>query len=262
MILEIKYCQNIVCFAPLCAAFGGTGDSLCSSLLLKMPLQFTIVSSFIKQIMSGFDLLSLLYFILALLIVVTIHEFSHAFVASKLGDPTAKLAGRLTLNPLAHLDVMGTLMLFLIHFGWGKPVPVNPHYFKNPRRDEVLTALAGPVSSLLLALILTFPLKYFALVMPQPLFEFLSTVLDTSLVLFIFNMLPFPPLDGSKIVGIFVPKRFRVEYRNYLDHGMIYFAIFLLFDQFVLAQAFNFSIFQYFIGICFTFLKTVLFLGA
>ncbi len=206
-------------------------------------------------------MLSVLYFILALVIVVTIHEFSHAFVASKLGDPTAKIAGRLTLNPLAHLDVLGTLMLFLVHIGWGKPVPVNPHYFKHPKRDEALTAFAGPLSSLVLAFVLTLPLKYFALVMPEFLFQLLSTVLDVSLVLFIFNMLPFPPLDGSKIVGIFVPRRFHAPYQRYLQNGMLYFAIFLLFDQFVLTRTFQISILQYFIGIVFTFIKTLLFLG-
>ncbi len=211
--------------------------------------------------MSASDLLSLIYFILSLVIVVTIHEFSHAWMAQKLGDPTAKIAGRLTLNPVAHLDLVGTIMLFLLHIGWGKPVPVNPHYFKNPKRDEALTALAGPVSSLILAFLLTLPIKYLALVMPQPLFDFLSTLLDTALVLFIFNMLPFPPLDGSKIVGIFIPKRFQHFYRNYLQNGMIYFVIFLLFDEFVLAQTFNFSILQYVIGTVFTFLKTILFLG-
>ena len=156
---------------------------------------------------------------------------------------------------------MGTLMLFLVHIGWGKPVPVNSHYFKHPKRDGALTALAGPFSSLVLALILVLPLKYFALVMPEFLFQFLSTVLDMALVLFIFNMLPFPPLDGSKILGMFVPRRFHRYYQNYLDNGMIYFAIFLLFDQFVLVQSFQFSIMQYFIGIVFTFIKTLLFLG-
>ncbi len=205
--------------------------------------------------------MELLYFILALVIVVTVHEFSHAWVAHKLGDPTAKIAGRLTLNPLAHLDLLGTLMLFLVHIGWGKPVPVNPHYFKHPKRDEALTAFAGPLSSLVLALILTLPLKYLSLVMPEFVFQLLATVLDVSLLLFIFNILPFPPLDGSKIVGIFVPQKFQRIYQHYLQNGMIYFAVFLLFDQFVLARTFQFSILQYVIGSAFTFLKTLLFLG-
>lgn len=206
-------------------------------------------------------MLSLLYYVLALVIVVTLHEYCHAWVANKLGDPTSKIAGRLTLNPLAHLDPLGTLMLFLVHIGWGKPVPVNAHYFKNPKRDEALTAFAGPLSSFLLALVLTLPLKYLGLVMPEFVFQLISTVLDVALVLFIFNMLPFPPLDGSKIIGIIIPARFHRWYQNYLANGMIYFAIFLLFDQFVLSRAFQFSIFQYFIGSVFTFVKTLIFLG-
>jgi len=206
-------------------------------------------------------MLSTIFYILALVIVVTIHECCHAVVAEKLGDPTAKIAGRISLNPLAHLDLIGTLMLFLVHIGWGKPVPVNPSYFKHPKRDEALTALAGPFSNLLLAIILSIPLKYFALVMPAELFQFLSTVLDVALVLFIFNMLPFPPLDGSKILEFFVPKRFQRMYQNYLQNGMLYFAIFMLFDQFILAPIFQFSILQSFIGTIFTFLRTVIFLG-
>ena len=206
-------------------------------------------------------MLSILYFIIALVVVVTIHEFSHAYVASKLGDPTARIAGRLTLNPLAHLDVLGTLMIFLIHIGWGKPVPVNPHYFKHPKRDEAITALAGPFSSLLLGLLLALPMKYFALTMPAELYNFLGTVFDVAILLFIFNMLPFPPLDGSKIIGIFVPHRFYGLYQRYLRNGMLYFVIFLLFDDFVLMRAFGFSIMQYVIGNLFTLMKTVLFLG-
>ena len=138
---------------------------------------------------------------------------------------------------------------------------MNPHYFKHPKRDEALVALAGPFSSLFLAFLLTLPLKYLGLVIPEQVFQFLLTVFDTALVLFIFNMLPFPPLDGSKIIGIFVPKRFHHLYQLYLQNGMFYFALFLLFDQFVLARTFQVSILQYFIGIVFTFIKTFLFLG-
>lgn len=206
-------------------------------------------------------MLDLILYIVALVLVVAVHEFSHAWVANKLGDPTAKIAGRLTLNPMAHLDLMGSVMLFLLHIGWGKPVPVNPHYFKKPRRDEFLTALAGPFSSLLVALVLALPVKYLEHIVPDVFFKFLSTLLDVSLVLFIFNMLPFPPLDGSKIVEILIPKRFQGVYRRYLQNGMLYFAIFLLFDQFVLANIFRHSILQNFIGIVYTFLKTLLFLG-
>lgn len=135
------------------------------------------------------------YILIALLVVVTIHECAHAVTSNALGDPTAKLAGRISLNPFAHLDPMGVIMLLLIHIGWGKPVPVNDHYFANPKRDTTLTALAGPFSNLMLALILAIPLKYFNQFLHPILEHFLKTVFDISIVLFAFNMLPFPPLD-------------------------------------------------------------------
>ena len=202
-----------------------------------------------------------LTFIVALVVVVTIHEFSHAFVAYKLGDPTAKIAGRVTLNPLAHLDLVGTIMLFLIHIGWGKPVPVNPLYFRKPKRDEALTALAGPFSNLVLALVLVLPIKYLSGYMGSTVTDIVGTVLDVSILLFVFNMIPLPPLDGSKIIGFFIPGRYQRVYRNFLYDGVKYFVIFLLFDQFVLLSIFQFSILQLFIGTTFTFIKSLLFLG-
>lgn len=206
-------------------------------------------------------MIDFLLLIVALLIVITIHEFSHAYVANFFGDPTAKLAGRMSLNPLVHLDPMGTLMLFLIHIGWGKPVPVNPRYFKNPKKEEALTALAGPFSNLLLALVLAVPLKYAVTLLPHPIFNFLKLVFDISIFLFIFNMLPFPPLDGSKIVAFFVPKRYEYIYANYLQRGALYFGLFLLFDYFVLASILQQSFLSLFIGKIYTLLQTVIFLG-
>jgi len=126
--------------------------------------------------------------LLSLLVAITIHEFCHALAADKLGDPTPRAYGRLTLNPLAHLDPLGTLMLLIARFGWGKPVPIDPYNFRHPRRDEIIVALAGPLSNFLLAFIfsripgaLTYILAY------------------TNLYLGIFNLFPIPPLDGSKI---------------------------------------------------------------
>ena len=199
--------------------------------------------------------------IIALVIAVTIHEFSHAWAANKLGDPTAKLAGRLTLNPFAHLDILGTLMLFLIHIGWGKPVPVNPQYFRTPKRDSAITALAGPFSNLLMAIILAIPLKYFEHFLPPVFYNVIGVIFDVSILLFAFNMLPFPPLDWSKIIGIFVPNRFHHFYLRYLEYGMRYFVFFLLFDQFILVRLLGFSFLQTFMGTIFVFLKTILLLG-
>ena len=197
----------------------------------------------------------------ALLIVTAIHEFFHAFTAYLLGDPTAKYQGRLTLNPLKHVDPVGLLMMFMVHIGWGKPVPVNPNYFKHPKRDEAITAIAGPASNLVLAVFLAIPLKYLHGYLPGPIEYFLSLLLDVSLILFAFNILPFPPLDGSKFVQIIIPRRFHAAYDKYLEHGAIYFMLFLLFDQFIFARSFGFSILSQFIGTVFTYIKTILFLG-
>lgn len=201
------------------------------------------------------------YVIIALLVAVTIHECSHALVAYYLGDPTAKLAGRISLNPLAHLDPMGTIMLFLIHFGWGKPVPVNPNYFRHPTRDSSLTAFAGPVSNLILAFVLALPLKYLPFLMPMWLERLLYTILDVNIFLCVFNFFPFAPLDGSKMIGILIPKRFRLAYDRYLQKSTLYFIIFLLFDQYVLAHYLGYSILQYLISTMAIFIKSVIFLG-
>lgn len=201
------------------------------------------------------------YLIASLVIVITIHEFAHAWTALKLGDPTAKLEGRVSLNPLKHLDPLGTIMMFLIHIGWGKPVPVNPSYFKNRGRDEALTALAGPLSNLILAIIIAIPLKYFGDRIFDEAFIFLQVLLDISIILFAFNMLPFPPLDGSKFVGWIVPKRFKHQYDLYLRNGTVYFLIFLLIDRFLLLRIFGFSLLSEFIGFIFTIVKSAIFLG-
>lgn len=201
------------------------------------------------------------YLIASLVIVITIHEFSHAWTAMKLGDPTAKLAGRVSLNPLKHLDPLGTIMIFLIHIGWGKPVPVNPYYFKNKARDEAITAFAGPASNLVLAILIAVPLKYFGDMMIPEIVVFLEILLDISIILFAFNMLPFPPLDGSKFLGWLIPKKYTNAYDFYLQNGTIYFLIFLLLDRFLLLRIFGFSLLSEFIGVIFTFIKSAIFLG-
>jgi len=202
-----------------------------------------------------------LYLIASLVIVITIHEFSHAWTAFKLGDPTAKFEGRVSLNPLKHLDPIGTLMMFLVHIGWGKPVPVNPSYFKNRHRDEALTALAGPLSNLILAVLIAIPLKYFGDRMFDQVFLFLNILMDISIILFAFNMLPFPPLDGSKFLGWLIPHKYKPKYDLYLQNGTLYFLIFLVTDRFLLLRIFGFSFLSEFIGVIYTFVKTAIFLG-
>ena len=133
---------------------------------------------------------------IGLLIAVTIHEFSHALAADRLGDPTPRAAGRLTLNPLAHLDPLGTLMIFIVHFGWGKPVPIDPYNFAHPRRDEAIVSLAGPASNFIFAFIISLIIRF----IPMSIFSyFLYIFALTNLYLGVFNLLPIPPLDGSKV---------------------------------------------------------------
>jgi len=141
-------------------------------------------------------------FITALLVAITIHEFSHAWIANALGDPTAKREGRLTMNPIAHLDLMGTIFMLLVGFGWGKPVPINVNNLKNPKIDEIKISLAGPFSNLILATILGLIIRFIPL--SETTVNFLVIITIINLVLMTFNLLPIPPLDGSHLLKIFI----------------------------------------------------------
>ncbi len=148
------------------------------------------------------DPITALWIIVALLLAITIHEFSHAWMANFYGDPTAKLMGRLTLNPFAHLDLLGTIFLLIAGFGWGKPVIVNPRNFKNPLLDNITVSLAGPISNLMLSIVLGVILRFVPL--PAMVMTVLELIIFFNLVLMIFNLIPIPPLDGSKILSLFV----------------------------------------------------------
>lgn len=194
----------------------------------------------------------IIYSIVASLIVIfltlPVHELAHGFIANKLGDPTAKHMGRLTLNPLAHLDLMGSLMIFVIGFGWAKPVPVNMRNFRNPKRDMAITALAGPLSNLLIAFIMIFLgcLSYFLIGvfynMPTALVYVLSAIVsifylaaDINISLAIFNLIPIPPLDGSRILNAFLPDRIYYKLMQYERYFfLIIFGIVYLFDNLLL----------------------------
>jgi len=151
-------------------------------------------------------------FIPGILAALTVHEYAHGWVAFRLGDPTAKLLGRLTLNPIPHLDPIGTILLFLVHFGWAKPVPVNPHNFENPRRGMVWVALAGPAANVLLAALGGAALQLAAnngWLMPFGiLYRMLAFTIFINLMLAFFNLVPIPPLDGAKVVEGFLPVRY------------------------------------------------------
>jgi len=180
--------------------------------------------------LGQFDFFSILISMPSILIALTVHEFSHGYVAYQLGDPTAKSMGRLTLNPLAHLDVIGTIALVLFHFGWAKPVPVNPYYFQNPRRDMMWTSLAGPAANFMMAILLGFFCKLVGIheIFPRSanydlngLFQyFIGFTIYINIILGAFNLLPIPPLDGSNILKGLLPPHLAQEYSRISNYGM------------------------------------------
>ena len=154
--------------------------------------------------------------------VLPIHEFAHALVSNALGDKTAKLAGRLTLNPLAHLDIFGSLLILIAGFGYAKPVPVNPRNFKNPKGGMALTAVAGPVSNLIMGFI--FALCYCAVFRFGYVVEgsfyyalayFFMYSCQVNIALAVFNFIPIPPLDGSRLIQLLIPNRILYKYAKY-----------------------------------------------
>lgn len=168
-----------------------------------------------------------------LLLALTLHEVAHGYVAYRLGDPTAKALGRLSLNPIKHLDPIGTIAFFFIKFGWAKPVPVNPKYFKDPKRDMLWVALAGPATNLVLAVAsaaLAKGLWFVAAQLPYstaaeaflvPLNGMLIASVWINLVLCIFNFLPIPPLDGSRILMGLLPNKIAASFAKIERYGFI-----------------------------------------
>ncbi len=192
-------------------------------------------------------------FVIAILIAVSVHEWAHAYAAHKLGDPTAKYDGRLTLNPLSHLDPMGTILFLLIGFGWGKPVPVDHRYLKHPVRDGAIIAFAGPLSNIVIAfgafavgllLGLGDTMLPMLSIIPaqQPLLvqfasELIGDLILINLVLMAFNLLPIAPLDGSKILRLFLPYQYERQYIEFMRHGP-----WILLGLIVAGRVFNISI--------------------
>ena len=163
----------------------------------------------------------------AVLLCLSVHETCHGLAALVLGDPTAKARHRLSLNPLRHIDWLGLAMMFVAGFGWAKPVPVNPNYFKKPMQGMAVTALAGPASNFLLALLAMLISRLIYLYAPynpvwQTVFDFcLYTVAPLSIGLGLFNLLPLPPLDGSKVLAMFLPDRAYAVWMRYERYGML-----------------------------------------
>lgn len=175
----------------------------------------------------GYNLLSILISVPITLIALTVHECAHGWVSSKLGDPTPRIQGRLTLNPFAHLDFMGTILMILTGFGWAKPVEVNPMYYKDRKKGMALVAAAGPISNILLAFIGMLLSGVLVLIRYWAGFEL--ALLDTILHLFtirnlgfaVFNLIPLPPLDGAKVLGMFLPNRAYYTMLQYERYCMI-----------------------------------------
>lgn len=198
------------------------------------------------------SVVSLILFLAILLFSITFHEYCHGWAASKLGDPTPKESGRLTLNPLAHIDLFGTVLLpiFLLilskgtfAIGYAKPVPINPNHFKNPKKDIKWIGLSGPAANILLALVLITLIK-----VNFPLKNILVLGAFLNLILAVFNLVPIPPLDGSRIVTSFLPKDLGRAYLRIEPYGffIIIFLVFIgFFRWFILPIiTFIFSIFN------------------
>ncbi|MGI6404443.1 MAG: site-2 protease family protein [Oscillospiraceae bacterium] len=173
-----------------------------------------------------------------------VHEFAHAYVADKLGDDTARRQGRLTLNPIRHLDLWGSLLLIFVGFGYAKPVPVDARRFRHPKRDMALTAAAGPLSNILMSILLLAVFKMFfytglSNIRTVAIFlSILEIIIIVNLGLAVFNLLPIPPLDGSKLLGAILPDR--IYYRMARYDRMIVIALFVLLWTGVLSTPLSF----------------------
>lgn len=196
------------------------------------------ISYFLNN-MDWWGLLTLLISAAAALLCITLHELSHGFVAWRLGDPTAKNAGRLTLNPIRHLDVVGLLMMLVAKVGWAKPVPVDMRYFKHPRQGMALTALAGPAANFLTALAavgVSSAVFHLAPLGPAAVFVlcFLSNMALLGVGMGLFNLIPLSPLDGSKILFALLPDRIYytiLRYEKYVMGVVILLVLVGVFDK-------------------------------
>ncbi len=197
--------------------------------------------------------MEILLFILVLLVSVILHEVAHGFAAEKLGDPTARMAGRLTLNPISHIDPIGSVLVpgllalsgTNMLFGWAKPVPYNPYNIRYGKWGEALVAVAGPVTNIVLAGIFAIALQFDAIVNPS-FIMIAQTVILLNIVLAVFNMVPIPPLDGSKVLFALLPDRF-YHIRESLERFGFFFVVVFVFFGFGLIRPLIESLYLLFI---------------
>ncbi|MCX8130197.1 MAG: site-2 protease family protein [Clostridia bacterium] len=187
--------------------------------------------------MFDFDIQRMLLTIPGILIGLSFHEFAHAFASDRLGDPTPRSQGRLTLSPRAHIDILGFLFILFARFGWAKPVQVNPRYYKNPGRDEIIVSLAGPAMNFVVAVFFTILMKISLVfdlysLMGETAFSILLTLFGytiwINIMLLVFNLIPIPPLDGYHVIANFVPYRYRDALFKIEQYSMFILIIFVL----------------------------------
>ncbi len=201
-----------------------------------MYIYFGVICVILSFIGGGFDIWQVLAALLSaaavIFLTLPVHEFAHGFIADKLGDPTPRRQGRLTLNPLAHLDPIGSLGILLFGIGWAKPVGINARYFRNPKRDMALTALAGPVSNVIMAFIVLFLTNlvfFFAKdgeIGSVTAFIIIAMyyIANINVYLAVFNFIPVPPFDGSRVLFAFLPTRYYfaiMRYERYIFIGIL-----------------------------------------
>ncbi len=169
--------------------------------LIIIDTEVTILNGIIERITSP----ELIFILPAIIVAITVHEFSHAIVSYKLGDPTPKIQRRLTLNPIDHIDPIGLISLILFGFGWGRPVQIDPRHYKNPSRDKLLVSLAGPASNFFMLIVFSVVLRFGSAIPFQWFWKIGIYMVQINAVLCVFNLLPLPPLDGSKILLEILP---------------------------------------------------------
>ncbi|EKU71663.1 site-2 protease family protein [Selenomonas sp. F0473] len=180
--------------------------------------------------MFGFNFTEMLLGIPGLIIAMTFHEYAHARVAVSLGDFTPRLMGRLTIDPRAHIDPIGLIMLFLVRFGWAKPVMINPSNFKHPKRDDILVSLAGPAINFILGFIsfyILYFIRFYNIEISSITFSIIQMIFIYNVNFAIFNMLPIPPLDGSHILRNLLPPQFAYRYQSIERYSILIMIVFI-----------------------------------